>query len=465
MLYLFYISFFLCIGGLFLQNTFGSNLGEDKIHSLLFRLALPAILAQLINLLYNMVDRMYIGHIPEVGADALTGVGVTMSLIMAIAAFAALVSMGGAPRASIMMGKGAPEEAEKILGNCATMLILTALTLTVVLQLFGRQILLLFGASENTIVQAWNYMKLYSLGTLFVQLSLGLNAFINAQGFAKTGMLSVTIGAVCNILLDPLFIFAFHMGVQGAALATVLSQGVSCVWILSFLCGKKTSLRLQLRHLRLQKKVILPCIALGIAPFIMQFTESILNICFNISLLRYGGDIAVGAMTILSSVMQFCMLPLQGLTQGAQPIIGFNYGAGNGKRVKETFRLLLFCCLTFSCVIWAICIFCPQVFIGIFTNDLALTAFTRWAIRIYMAVTLIFGIQIACQQTLIALGNAKTSVFLALLRKVLLLIPLIYLLPHLFPNQVMAVFLAEPIADLLAVTTTSILFYRQYQKL
>ncbi len=447
------------------MQTHGADLGREKIPSLLFRLALPAILAQVINLLYNMVDRMYIGHIPGVGAAALTGVGVTLPLILCISAFAALVSMGGAPRSSIMLGKGEPDQAEQILGNCAALLVVTALVLTGILELFGRDILLLFGASQETIGYAWSYMQLYALGTLFVQLSLGLNAFINAQGFAKIGMLTVTIGAACNIVLDPLFIFALDMGVQGAALATVLSQGISCLWILRFLTGGQATVPLRRQCFRLRRKVLLPCLALGLSPFIMQFTESILNICFNTSLLRYGGDIAVGAMTILASVMQFCMLPLQGLTQGAQPIVGFNYGAGQGDRVKETFRLLLTCCLIFSGVVWAICMFFPQVFIGIFTNDPTLTGFTRWAIRIYMAVALLFGIQIACQQTFIALGNARTSIFLALLRKGILLIPLIYLLPHLLADQVLAVFLAEPVADLIAVSTTACLFFRQYQKL
>ena len=424
-----------------LQHSQGANLGQDKISRLLFQLALPAILAQLINLLYNMVDRMYIGHIPDVGPNALTGVGVTLPLIMCISAFAALVSMGGAPRASIMMGKGEPQQAERILGNCASMLVITALVLTVVIQCFGQDILMIFGASSNTISYAWDYMKIYSLGTLFVQLALGLNAFINAQ------------------------VFALGMGVQGAALATILSQGISCAWILRFLTGKTTTLRLQLRYARLRGSVILPCIALGIAPFIMQFTESILNICFNTSLLRYGGDIAVGAMTILASVMQFCMLPLQGLTQGAQPIIGFNFGANQRDRVKEAFRLLLACCMVFAGLIWFLSMFVPQLFISIFTSDPQLADFTRWAIRIYMAVSLLHGIQISCQQTFIALGNAKTSVFLALLRKVILLIPLIYILPYFLADKVFAVFLAEPVADFIAVSTTATLFYRQYKKL
>lgn len=443
----------------------GTDLGHDKIGGLLFKLALPAILAQLINLLYNMVDRMYIGHIPQAGPAALTGVGVTMPFIMCISAFAALVSMGGAPRASIMMGKGKPEEAEKILGNCTAMLCILAVALTVGIQFFGKEILMIFGASENTISYAWAYMQIYSMGTFFVQLALGLNAFINAQGFSKIGMLTVAIGAVCNIILDPIFIFGIGLGIRGAAYATIISQGISCVWILKFLTGPKTQLQLKVKNLRIQREIVLPCVALGIAPFIMQFTESILNVCFNTSLLKYGGDTAVGAMTILSSAMQFCMLPIQGLTQGAQPIVGFNYGAENIDRVKAAFRLLLKCCVGFTTAMWIFVMFAPQVFIGIFTSDAQLAEYTEWAIRIYLALAFIFGIQIACQQTFIALGNAKTSVFLALLRKVILLIPLIYILPLFMKNKAFAVFLAEPVADLIAVSTTGTLFYRQYKKL
>lgn len=450
-----------------MERTAGreADLGNDRIGGLLFKLAFPAILAQVINLLYNLVDRMYIGHIEQIGPTALTGVGVTMPVIMCISAFAALVSMGGAPRASIMMGKNNKEEAERILGNCTTMLILTGLVLTAAIQLFGRDILMLFGASENTIVYAWAYMQIYSVGTLFVQLALGLNAFINAQGFAATGMLTVVIGAVCNIVLDPVFIFVFHMGVRGAAVATILSQCISCIWIVRFLTGKKTVLRLQVKNMRLAASTIGPCIALGISPFIMQFTESILNICFNTSLLKYGGDTAVGAMTILSSVMQMSMLPIQGLTQGAQPIVGFNYGAQKIDRVKSTFRLLLVCCMAFTTLIWAVSMFAPQVFICIFTPDPTLIEFSKWAIRVYMALSLIFGVQISCQQTFIALGNARTSAFLAMLRKVILLIPLVYILPLFLEDKVFAVFLAEPVADFIAVTTTATLFYRQYRKL
>lgn len=442
-----------------------ADLGNDRIGGLLFKLALPAILAQVINLLYNLVDRMYIGHIPGEGSAALTGVGVTMPVIMCISAFAALVSMGGAPRASIMMGKEKSDEAECILGNCTTMLIVTALLLTGVIQVWGKDILLVFGASENTISYAWSYMQIYSIGTIFVQLALGLNAFINAQGFARIGMLTVVIGAVCNIILDPVFISGLHMGVRGAALATILSQGVSCVWIVVFLLGKRTTLRLSFKNMALKPATIGPCIALGIAPFIMQFTESVLNICFNTSLLKYGGDVAVGSMTILSSIMQMSMLPIQGLTQGAQPIVGFNYGAKKIDRVKSAFRLLLLSCICFTLVIWLICMLAPQLFIGIFTSNTELMKFSKWAVRIYMACSLLMGIQVACQQTFIALGNARTSVFLALLRKVILLIPLIYILPHFFANKVLAVFLAEPVADFIAVTTTAVLFFRQYRRL
>lgn len=442
-----------------------ADLGQDPVGSLLFKLALPAILAQLINVLYNMVDRMYIGHIPEIGPSALTGVGVTMPVIMCISAFAALVSMGGAPRASIMMGKGKKDEAERIMGNCAAMLCIVAVVLTVFFLIAGKSVLMLFGASENTITYAWNYMQIYACGTIFVQLALGMNAFINAQGFSRIGMMTVVIGAVCNIVLDPIFIFALGMGVRGAALATIISQGVSCTWILKFLMGEKTTLRLKPQCMKIQGKVVLPCIALGVSPFIMQFTESILSVCFNTSLLKYGGDTAVGAMTILSSIMQFTMLPLQGLTQGSQPIVSFNYGANKIGRVKKAFRLLLISCLIFTIVMWSVCMLAPQVFVGIFTNNPELAEYTEWAIRIYMAGVLIFGIQIACQQTFIALGNAKTSVFLALLRKVILLIPLIYILPNFFANKTMAVFLAEPVADIIAVATTATLFVREYRKL
>ncbi len=447
-----------------MKNKQQSELGTKSIKKLLFSMAVPAITAQIINLLYNLVDRMYIGHIPDVGATALTGVGVTMPIIMVISAFAALVSMGGAPRSSIMMGKGDKDTAEKILGNCTTALVLISIILTAVVLIFGENMLMAFGASKNTVNYALDYLKIYAYGTLFVQLALGLNAFITAQGFAKTSMLTVLVGAILNIILDPIFIFGFNMGVKGAALATVISQGVSALWVIKFLTGDKTFLKIKKKYLRIDFKVLLPCIALGLAPFIMQSTESILTVSFNTSLLKYGGDLSVGAMTILSSVMQFSMLPLVGLTQGATPIISFNYGSGNGTRVKEAFLLLLKASLIYSIGLWAIAMVFPQVFAGIFSKEAELINITIKAMRIYMAASLLFGIQVSCQQTFIALGKAKVSVFLAVLRKIILLIPLIYILPLFLENKVNAVFLAEPIADMIAVTITGIMFAAQFKR-
>lgn len=440
-------------------------LGTQPIGRLLLKLALPTVAAQLINMLYNIVDRMYIGHIKDVGALALTGVGVCMPLIMIISAFAALVGNGGAPRASIYMGKKDTDTAQKILGNCFSLQIILSIILTIILLIGNKTFLLAFGASENTISYAVNYMNIYALGTIFVQLTLGMNAFITAQGFAKTGMLSVLIGAVANIVLDPVFIFGMNMGVRGAALATIISQTLSCIWVLSFLFGKKTFLKIKPENLRLHAKIILPCVALGSSLFIMQASESIISVCFNSSLLKYGGDIAVGAMTILTSVMQFAMLPLQGLGQGAQPIMSYNYGAKNNDRVRKTFRLLLKVSFSYSIVLWAIVMLFPQMFAMMFTSDNALLSFTSQALRIYMASMFMFGIQIACQMAFNALGKAKDSIIVAVMRKFILLIPLIYIMPAIFKaNQTNAVYMAEPVADFIAVCFTAILFAFEFKK-
>ena len=440
-------------------------LGTQPIGRLLLKLALPTVAAQLINMLYNIVDRMYIGHIKDVGALALTGVGVYMPLIMIISAFAALVGNGGAPRASIYMGKKDTDAAQKILGNCFSLQIIISIILTIILLIGNKTFLLAFGASENTISYAVNYMNIYAIGTIFVQLTLGMNAFITAQGFAKTGMLSVLIGAVANIILDPVFIFGMNMGVRGAALATIISQALSCIWVLSFLFGKKTFLKIKPENLRLHAKIILPCVALGSSLFIMQASESIISVCFNSSLLKYGGDIAVGAMTILTSVMQFAMLPLQGLGQGAQPIMSYNYGAKNNDRVRKTFRLLLKVSFGYSIVLWAIVMLFPQMFAMMFTSDDALLSFTSQALRIYMASMFMFGIQIACQMAFNALGKAKDSIIVAVMRKFILLIPLIYIMPAIFKaNQTNAVYMAEPVADFIAVCFTAILFAFEFKK-
>ena len=440
-------------------------LGTEPIGKLLLRLALPTLAAQIINMLYNIVDRIYIGHIPHVGAAALTGVGVCMPLIMIVSAFAALVGYGGSPRASIYLGKKDVESAEKILGNCFTMQILVSLILTAVLIIWNRDLLLAFGASENTISYANSYMNLYALGTLFVELTLGMNAFITTQGFAKTGMYSVLIGAVANIILDPVFIFLLGMGVRGAALATILSQALSCIWVVSFLCGKKTFIRIRKENLKLIPKVILPCLALGSASFIMQASESVISVCFNSSLQKYGGDMAVGAMTILTSVMQFAMLPLQGFGQGAQPIMSYNYGAKNVKRVKAAFLLLLKISMIYAVILWGCVMFFPQIFAGIFTTDAALVAFTAKALRVYLAVMFLFGIQISCQMAFNSLGRAVESIIVAVVRKFVLLIPLIYIIPQIFrADQTTAVYMAEPVADLIAVTFTAILFSVRFKK-
>ena len=421
--------------------------------------------AQLINMLYNIVDRIYIGHIPDIGADALTGVGVCMPLIMIVSAFAALVGYGGAPRASIFMGKQDKESAEKTLGNCFVLQIVISVVLTAVLLIWNRDLLMAFGASKKTIEYGVNYMNIYALGTIFVEITLGMNAFITAQGFAKTGMLSVLIGAVSNIILDPVFIFGFDMDVRGAALATIISQALSCIWVVSFLCGKKTFLKIRKKNLRLNPKIILPCLALGVATFIMQASESVISVCFNSSLQKYGGDIAVGAMTILTSVMQFAMLPLQGLGQGAQPIISYNYGAGDAGRVRSVFKLLLKVSLGYSAMLWILVMLFPGGFAALFTSDAALMDYTKTALRIYMGSMFLMGIQMACQMTFNALGKATESIVVAVMRKFVLLIPLIYILPLVISSsQTTAVYLAEPIADLVAVTFTAILFAVQFKK-
>lgn len=447
------------------MNQDDEMLAKEPVGKLLVKLAVPTVTAQLINMLYNIVDRIYIGHIPDIGADALTGVGVCMPLIMIVSAFAALVGYGGAPRASIFMGKGDKESAERTLGNCFILQIIISVILTAVLLIWNRDLLLAFGASENTIGYAVDYMNIYAVGTIFVQLTLGMNMFITAQGFAKTGMLSVLIGAVANIILDPVFIFGFDMGVRGAALATILSQAMSCIWVLAFLFGKKTNLKIKLQYMPLRSKIIMPALALGLSNFVMQASESAISICFNSSLLKYGGDIAVGAMTILTSVMQFAMLPLQGLGQGAQPIISYNYGAKNADRVKSAFKLLLITDLCYSVILWLAVMLFPGAFAAMFTSEEALMDFTRSALRIYMAATLIFGIQMACQSTFVAIGNAKASITVAVVRKFILLIPLIYIMPLIFTqDKTTAVYMAEPFADVIAVCFTAILFSIQFKK-
>lgn len=439
-------------------------LGTAPIGKLLFKMAIPTVLAQLVNMLYNIVDRIFIGHIEGVGDAALTGVGICMPLIMAVSAFAALISAGGAPRASIKLGEGKQDEAERILGNCFSLQLVVSAILTAALLIFNEKLLWAFGASENTIGYATQYMDIYALGTVFVQLTLGMNAYITAQGATKVSMTSVLIGAVCNIALDPIFIYGLGLGVKGAALATAISQMASCLWALTFLFSDSSVFKIKKQNLKIEPKVIFPCIALGLAPFIMQMSESVISVCFNSSLQEYGGDIAVGAMTILTSVMQFAMLPLQGVAQGAQPITSYNYGAGNKDRVKKSFFLLLKVSLIYSLSLWACIMLFPTAFAGIFTDKPELIEFTGKALRIYCGALGIFGIQIAAQMTFISLGKAFSSIIVAVVRKFVLLLPLIYIVPQLVENKTTGVYLAEPIADILAVTFTAILFILQFRK-
>ncbi len=435
------------------------NLGEGKIPSLLVKLAIPAIVAQMVNLLYNMVDRIYIGHIKGDGNLALTGLGLCFPVIMLVTAFSNLVSAGGAPRAAIFLGKNDRKEAEKILGNAFAALTLLAVILMVVLELFTPQLLRLFGASDVVMPYSLSYLRIYSAGTIFVMYALGLNTFITCQGFATKSMMTVLIGAVLNIILDPIFIFVLGWGVKGAAIATIISQAVSAIWVIRFLTSEKTILHIRRENMVLDSKVLAPMLALGVSPFIMTSTESLINIAFNSSLSKYGGDIAVGSMTILVSVMQLQQMPLLGLLQGGQPIMSFNYGAGKIDRVKQTYRILFGIVEVWSLVFWIIIELNPTIFVRIFANEPAeLIATASWALRIYLAAFGIFNLQLVCQQTFVGLGQAKVSLFIACLRKIILLIPLIFILPNFFADKTFAVLLAEPVADFISVTVAMTLF-------
>ena len=447
-----------------MEELDNNPLATQPVVKLFFKLSIPSVLAQIVNLLYNMVDRIFIGHIKDVGDIALTGVGVCFPLIILISAFSCLCGMGGAPKAAIKMGEGKTKEANKILGNCFVVTIIFSILLTIVVQIFKEPILYTFGASENTIKYALDYINIYSLGTIFIMISLGLNAFITTQGFSKISMRNVVIGALINIVLDPLFIFGFNLGVKGAAIATIIAQAISAILVISFFFGKKTILKLTFENMKLDIKIIISVMALGLSPFIMQSTESIISICFNTSLYKYGGDVAVGAMTILTSLMQFAMLPLQGFASGAQPIISYYYGAKNPDRIKQVFKVLLIICVSFSTMFWLFAMIIPNVLVSIFTIEQELIIFASKALRIYMAVICLFGIQIACQQTFVSLGNAPVSLFLAIFRKIIVLIPLIYILPAIMENKCNAIFLAEPIADFIAVSVTATMFYFIFKK-
>lgn len=446
-----------------MNNTNETKLGTEKISKLVFNLALPAVIAQIVNVLYNIVDRIYIGHIPNVGSTALTGLGVCFPILMLISAFSAFVGSGGAPLAAIQLGKGDKKQAEKILGNGVTMLLSFSVILTILFMVFKQPLLLAFGASEVTLPYALQYLTIYLCGTIFVQVSIGLNTFITCQGQAKIAMFSVLIGAIINIILDPIFIFGFNMGVRGAALATVISQGCSSIWVLSFLLSKKSSLRIRFANLKPNFKIIGSIAALGISPFIMQATESLINIVFNSGLKHYGGDVYVGSMTILQSVMQLFVLPTQGITMGTQPIISYNYGAKNHERVRQAFRYSLYVTVTVTTLSTILSMLFPGMFARMFTDEPELIRVVVKVLPIFMSGIWIFGIQMACQSAFMGMGQAKISLFLALLRKVILLVPLAIIIPRF--AGVMGIYYAEPIADIVAALTTGTLFALNFKKI
>ena len=435
------------------------DMGTGSVKKLMLKMAVPALVGQVVNLLYNIVDRIYIGHLPEIGGTALTGVGLFTPILMLITAFSMLCGAGGAPRAAIAMGRGDREYAEKILGNCFSMLMILAVVLTSALYLAAPTLLRWFGASDATLPYAVSYGRIYILGSVFVLTVMGMNTFITTQGFAQISMLTTVIGAVINIVLDPILMFGLKLGVRGAAIATVLSQAVSALWILRFLTGKKTVLKLKRENLKLVPSVILPCLGLGISSFVMVSTESILSISFTSSLARFGGDVAVGAMTVLTSINQLITMPLSGICQGGQPLISFNYGAKKFDRVKEAFFCQFGVCVAYTTCFWLLLQTMPGFFAGIFTSDTALVDYTAWALRIFLACGFSVGFQISCQQAFMALGQAKISLFMACLRKLILLIPLIFILPNFFENKAFAVFLAEPVSDIIAAAATTIAFF------
>lgn len=440
------------------QKDVSEQLASAPVTPLLLRLAIPTILAQLVNLLYNIVDRIYIGHMPVVGDIALTGVGLCFPVIYLLSAFAALLGQGGAPRAAIAMGRGDNDEAERILGTCFTSLVVTALLLTAAFQLWGEELLWLFGASEDTIGYALPYMRVYAAGSLFVMLALGMNLFITTQGYTTFSMITVVIGAVLNIVLDPVFIYAFDMGVAGAAWATILSQAVSAAFAVAFFFGKRTKLRLKKAYLLPKPRILGPVLALGFAPFVMQATEALVNVAFNSSLQAYGGDIPVGCMTVSSTIMQMFWLPSQGIGQGAQPIISYNFGAGNIERVRKAFMTMLVVSIIFIGAGWLAVMLFPGFFIRIFNDSPALMEMGSWTLRVYLAAFFLMALQMSIQQVFVSVGRAKSAVVVASVRKLVLLVPLIYILPHFFEDKVFAVFLAEPVSDFFSVLTATILF-------
>ena len=446
-----------------METKSDSRLGTEKILKLMLQLALPSVLAQIVNVLYNIIDRIYIGRIPGVGAAALTGVGVTFPVITIVSAFAGFANGGGAPLAAIAMGQRDNKRAEKILGNSTFLLLVFSGVLMAVFLGLKKPLLYMFGASDYTIEYAASYITVYLLGTVFVELAVGLNTFISCQGYARTAMISVLIGAIVNIILDPVFIFVLDMGVVGAATATVISQALSAVWVLRFLISAKSQIHLRISDLKPDVKILGSILALGVSPFIMSATESAITIVMNHGLQTYGGDLYVGSMTILQSVLQLIFVPINGFTNGVQPIISYNFGAGQFERVKKAIKNMLIITFLFSFAYVMFAMICPGVFAGMFTNDSDLIDLVKRVLPIYIMGMSIFGLQSGIQSSFLGLGQAKISLCIAILRKVVLLIPFAVILPHFF--GVMGVYYAEPIADIISVVTACTLFLLNIRKI
>ena len=439
------------------------RMATESIGRLMVSMTLPSIFAQIINILYSIIDRIYIGHMEGVGANALTGVGVTFCITVFISAFSGFINSGAAPLAAIWLGKQDRDHAEKILGNSVTFLVLCTVVLMGIFYAFQRPLLYQFGASDATIGYAMDYLTIYLAGTLFVEIALGLNAFIICQSQPRTAMYSVLIGAIANIILDPIFIFGFQMGVKGAAIATVISQAFSAAWVMAFLLGKKSSLKIRLKFLKPDRGILVSIFSLGISPFIMRATESFISIVLNHGLQAYGGDLHVGALTIMQSVMQLFSAPIGGFTQGMTPIISYNYGAGNFERVKQLYRWMICLCFVFMLVTTSTTLLFPGFYSGFFTNETQLIELVRRVMPVFMAGMMVFGLQNGIQPTFLALGQAKISLFIAVLRKIILLIPLAIILPHFM--GVMGVYYAEPVSDILSATTASVLFMLNIRKI
>lgn len=440
-------------------------LETEPIKKLFYKLAIPTVISQIINLLYNIVDRMYIGHIHEVGNLALTAIGICMPIILILSAFGSLIGSGGSPRASLCMGKKQNNMAEQILGNCTLFLIILSIIISIIFRMKSEQLLLLFGASKDTLPYALDYMNIYILGSIFVITSISLNFFIIAQAYTKISMIINCIGAFSNIILDPLFIFTFNLGIKGAALATILSQALSAILCLVFLTSKNASLKIKIKYLKINKEVLFPCLLLGSSPFIMQVTECVISICFNRNLGIYGGDIAIGSMSIFSTIMQFATLIMQGFCNGCQPIISYNYGLNKINRVLSAIKQVLKVNVFYTCSLWLIIMLAPRIFICLFTNNEFLINTSVTYIRYFFLMLFLMGPQFTFQNCFLALGNAKTSFFLAIWRKIILLTPLIFILPIFITNKIAAVFLAEAVADTLASLTTSTMFILYFKKI